>query len=440
METKKKKETLLELKGVNHSYALSSGQKIKVLKDINLTVESGEVLALLGPSGSGKSTCLRIFAGLLDPTFGTAFRGGEPLSGPNPDIALVFQNFALLPWLTVFENVAVGIEPLALPGAEVKERVERALDLVGLEGFETAYPKELSGGMKQRVGIARALVMERPVLCLDEPFSALDVLTAETLRREVLNLWLSGKTRVKSIILVTHNILEAVSMGGRIVVMGINPGHIRINVKNDLPYPRDEKSGVFRALMDDVHDVITQAFNPDTPDWVPPSLSASSIASIPPVNVNQMIGLLELIDQQGGRADAFVLAQALNRDSVQVILLAKGAELLDLVDTPKNAIVITDLGKKFLAGDVNVKKTIFHQKLLQLQLVKMIREKLEKEPDHEIEKDLCLNLIREWLPNEPAEQVLDSLIQWGRYGEVFGYRATDHTLFHIESSGGDKTL
>ncbi len=420
---------LVELKGVHQTFALSSGQKIKVLKNIDLGLLPSEVLVLLGPSGSGKSTCLRILSGLLSPTEGSVTRRGAPLNGPNADVAMVFQNFALLPWLDVTANVALGLEPLQLPETEVKERVKRAIDLVGLEGFEEAYPRELSGGMKQRVGIARALVMERPVLSLDEPFSALDVLTAEVLRREVLNLWTSKKTSIQSIVLVTHNIIEAVSLGSRILVMGTNPGHIRLAIRNDLPYPRDEKSGTFKSLVDDIHDVITQAIIPDTPDWVPPALAASSAEAIPPINLNEVIGLVEMIARQGGRVDAFALANALNRDSIQILIMAKAAELLDFVDTPKNMIVVTELGRRFVAGDVNLRKRMVHDQMSQLQLVRLLKGKLEKCEDFSLAASEAVSSIQDWLPNEPAHQVLDTLIGWGRYGELFGFNADTQTVY-----------
>jgi NitT/TauT family transport system ATP-binding protein len=425
---------LMELQGIHQSFEMATGQKLRVLRDLSLQLMPNEVLVILGPSGSGKSTCLRIMAGLLEPSQGKAFRGGEPIDGPNPDVAMVFQNFALLPWLTVAENVAVGLDSLRLPDPEVKERVKKAIDFVGLEGFEDAYPKELSGGMKQRVGIARALVMERPVLFLDEPFSSLDVLTAESLRREVLNLWTSKKTPVKSVVLITHNIFEAVSLGSRILVMGSNPGQVRLAIRNDLPYPRDEKSGTFRSLVEDIHDVITEAIIPDTPEWVPPALLASTVESIPPVSLPEMVGLVELIAQQGGRADAFILAQALVKDSVKILLMAKAAELLDLVDTPKNSIVLTDLGRRFVGADVNERKKIFREQALQLQLIKLLKERISSQPSGELSQDDAIAGIQEWLPNELSDQVLDTLIQWGRYGEIINFDA-DTQLLVLDSPG-----
>ncbi|MBY0472298.1 ATP-binding cassette domain-containing protein [bacterium] len=424
-------DSLLDLKGIYQTYILDSGRRVKVLENVNLSVNHNEVLVLLGPSGSGKSTCLRIMAGLLKPTQGKVLMNGEKLSGTNPNIALVFQSFALLPWLNVADNVALGLKPLKLSEAEVNSRVKKAIDLVGLEGFEEAYPKELSGGMKQRVGFARALVMERPILCLDEPFSALDVLTAEALRKEVLNLWLNKKTITESVILVTHNITEAVSMGSRILVMGTNPGQIRFTIRNDLAYPRDEKTAAFKSLVESIHDVITEAIIPDTPEWIPPALAGSTIESLPKVNLNEVIGLIEMISQEGGRADAFALAHKLMKDSLQILMMAKAAELLELVDTPKNSVVLTDLGRNFVKADINGRKKMIYQSMMQLKLTQLFHQRLSALEELSIGREEAIQAIHEWLPNENPEDVFDTLIQWGRFGEVFGYN-DDSKLVYID--------
>ncbi len=411
----------MELRNIYQTFKLDSGRKIKVLQDINLSVNDAEVLVLLGPSGSGKSTCLRVLAGLLEPSQGKVLLNDQKLVGANQNIALVFQSFALLPWLNVADNVAMGIKPQALPPDEVSKRVKRAIDLVGLEGFEEAYPKELSGGMKQRVGFARALVMERPILCLDEPFSALDVLTAETLRKEVLNLWLSKQTSIRSIVLITHNISEAVSMGGRILVMGSNPGQIRYSIKNDLPYPRDEKNAAFKSLVESIHDLLTEAIIPDTPDWIPPALAANTIESLPHVSLTEVVGFLDLLLQEGGRADAFGLAQKLMKDSLNVLIMAKAAELLDFVDTPKNQVVLTDLGKTFIKSDINLRKKMIHERMMQLKLIQLFYQNLLNHEDLAISKEDAIQSIHEWLPNENPEEVFDTVVQWARFGELFGY-------------------
>lgn len=412
---------IVELKGVNHTFTMGMGQKLKVLKDIDLSLYADEAVALLGPSGSGKSTCLRIMAGLLKPTDGDVLVDGKHLVGPNPWVSMVFQSYALLPWLTVFENVALALEPHQMPKNEVRTRVKRAIDLVGLEGFEEAYPKELSGGMKQRVGIARAVVMERPVLCLDEPFTSLDVLSAETLRSEVLNIFLSKKTATKTLVLVTHNITEAAWFAKRILVMGTTPGHVRVSIKNDLPYPRDERSAGFKSLVNNIHDVITQTIIPDTPEWVPPALAGRSIETLPHVPLNEVIGLLEFIKARGGQGDSFEISKELGKDFGQVLFMAKAAELLDFVDTPKNAIVLTDFGKRFIEGDVNVRKRVLHEALKQLRLVQLLEQKLRAAENFTMTFEAVHDAVNEWLPNENAATILETLIQWGRYAELFGY-------------------
>ncbi len=419
----------IETRGINHSFSLTTGQKIKVLRDFDLSIQDNEILVLLGPSGSGKSTFLRIVAGLLEPTTGQVLVNGHMLSGINDQVAMVFQSFALLPWYTVFQNVSLSLEPMKIPEDEAKERVKKAIDLVGLEGFEEAYPRELSGGMKQRVGIARALAMQRPILCMDEPFSSLDVLTAETLRREFLNLWNSSKLGAKSVVLVTHSIEEAASMGKRIIVMGTNPGHVRVIIKNDLPYPRDERSAGFKSLVGNIHDVITQALVPDTPEWVPPALISSAIEMLPKAHLNEVVGLLEIILAQGGRADSFALAHQYSREYSQILFLAKAAEILDLVDTPKNFIILTELGVHFLKGDPNIRKRIVNESLKRLKICQLLSDELKKSDDLSLSEETVIELIHEWLPSENAQTALETLIQWGRYGEFLGYNADAGTVY-----------
>lgn len=425
-------QALLEMKDVSHSFQLNSGQSIKVLQDMQLTVMPNEILCLLGPSGSGKSTALRLLAGLLAPTHGKILSHGKQLQTANPEVSMVFQNFALLPWLTVLENIRIGLHSLPLSEQEKEARTSKVVQIVGLGGFEEAYPRELSGGMKQRVGLARALVMQRPLLFLDEPFSALDILTAESLRREVLALWQSKEASLQSLLLVTHDIHEAVLLGGRIIMMGTNPGHIRLNIKNDLPYPRDDRSAAFKSLVENIHDVITEVIIPDTPEWVPPALTAS-VESVPPVHINEILGLLDLVMANGGRVDAFALAHKLMKDSVQILLMAKAAELLDLVDTPKNSIVITELGRKLVMSDTSGKKAIVHDALKQLKLTQILLQKIEESHDMELSFEAGVELVHELLPNENSEKVLETMIQWGRYGEVFSYNDNTKSLYKEKS-------
>lgn len=425
-------DVLLEMRKVSKDFTLDSGSDLKVLRGIDFSIYPNEAVALLGPSGTGKSTALRIMAGLIKPTSGEVFTRQKPLQGVNSDIAMVFQTFALLPWDTVFENIALGLDPFDLPRQEVRARVRRAIDLVGLEGFEEAYPRELSGGMKQRVGLARAIVMERPILCLDEPFSALDILTSESLRTEVLNLWLNQNTSTKSMVLVTHNISEAVFMANRIVVMGTNPGHVRIEVKNELPYPRDENSPGFKRMVSLIHDIVTEALIPDEPLFIPSvagQKQIESIETIPDVQVAEMLGLLELLDDKGGKTDIFQLSHLAGKDFGKTLFLAKSAELLDLVDTPRNEILLTDLGRKFIRADVNVRKKTLHELLKSLKLVQLLEAKLRQTSHFTLSADEAIEVLASWLPNENPDRVFDTLVSWGRYAELFGYNDDSKEIY-----------
>jgi NitT/TauT family transport system ATP-binding protein len=423
------KSALIELKGVSKTFRLDSGTDIKVLDDVNLSVYEDDVVALLGPSGSGKSTCLRIMSGLVQSTKGEVFAREKPLTGTNLDVALVFQSFALFPWETVFSNIELALQPLQLNQAEVRSRIKRAIDLVGLEGFEEAYPRELSGGMKQRVGIARALVMERPVLLLDEPFSSLDVLTADTLRDEIVEIFRDQKTATRSMMMVTHNIQEAVFIAKRILVMGINPGHIRRAIVNDLPYPRDDKSPAFRRMVSQIHAMITEALMPDAPVSQPmgplsvPKAPAKEppIETLPNVQIVEVIGLMEAIGDRGGSADIFELAHGTGKDFGRTLYLVKAAELLELVDTPKQNVVLTDLGRHFVEGDINVRKRMLHELFGALKIVQMTSNLLKKDEHFRLPVSDLWERVGEWLPNENPEQIVEVLVSWGRFAEYFGY-------------------
>jgi NitT/TauT family transport system ATP-binding protein len=419
---------LIELSQVSKSFILESGAEIKVLEGVNLAVQEDEVVALLGPSGSGKSTCLRIMSGLIEPTGGEVLARQKLLSGVNLEVSLVFQSFALFPWETVYQNIALALEPLSLPASEVRVRVKKVIDMVGLEGFEEAYPRELSGGMKQRVGIARALVMERPILFLDEPFSALDVLTADTLRAEMVKIFLDKKTATRSMVLVTHNIHEAVFMAKRIMVMGIHPGHIRQEIVNDLPYPRDDQSPAFSRMVSRIHALITETLMPDTPTAVvevsqqpKPAQKGTSIETLPHVQIIEMIGLVEVIADQGGVADIFELAHHTGKDFGRTLYLVKGAELLDLVDTPKQNVLLTDLGRHFVSGDINVRKRMLHELFGALKIVQMTANLLRRDESLRLPIQELIDHVGEWLPSENPHQVVDSLVSWGRFAEFFGY-------------------
>ena len=430
------KTPFIELKSVSKTFQLESGTEIKVLEGVNIAIGEDDVVALLGPSGSGKSTCLRIMCGLIPATSGDVLARGQTLGGTNLDVSLVFQSFALFPWETVYTNVELALAPLNLSTHETKSRIRKAIDLVGLEGFEEAYPRELSGGMKQRVGIARAFVMERPVLFLDEPFSALDVLTADTLRTETLKVFLDKKTQTKSMVIVTHNIQEAVLMAKRILVMGSNPGHIRREIVNDLPYPRDDSSMAFRKMVSDIHGLITEALMPDVP---PPSTGPSVLArqvtkeppveTLPNVQIGEVIGLLEVIADEGGAADIFELAHNTGKDFGSTLYLVKAAELLELVDTPKQRIILTDLGRHFVQGDINIRKRMLHELFGHLRIVQMTSNLLRRDETLRLPIEELTERIQEWLPNENPQLIVEALVGWGRFSEYFGYNDDAKELY-----------
>jgi NitT/TauT family transport system ATP-binding protein len=417
---------LVELKNVSKNYILESGVELRVLERLNFSVEHNRVVALLGPSGCGKSTSLRIMAGLICATSGEVLVEGQPLLGINKDVAMVFQSFALFPWETVSSNVSLALNSQNLSAHEIKERVKKAIDLVGLEGFEEAYPRELSGGMKQRVGIARALVLERPLLFLDEPFSALDVLTADALRSEVVNLFIGKKTKTVSVVLVTHNIQEAVLMAQSVLVMGTNPGQIRRSIEIDLPYPRDEDSPAFRKIVSQIHAMITETLMPDIltggKEKTPITrLRPVAVESLPKAQITEMIALLETIFDQDGMADIFELAHQSRRDFGSTLYLVKAAELFNLVDTPKQTVILTKLGRELVLGDINVRKKLLHDQFANLQIVQMTHNFIRESPKNRIHIDELTNQLAKLLPNEnPLDQV-QTLISWGRFSEYLGY-------------------
>ena len=421
---------IAEIRNVSKSFLLPKGTEINVLENISLKIDTGEIVALLGPSGCGKSTLMRILTGLIQPSSGEVLAYAKPLSGFHPRASIVFQSFALYPWLTVYENIAMGLEYLHLPHEEVSQRVRRVVDMVGLEGFEEAYPKELSGGMKQRVGIARAIVVQPELLCMDEPFSALDVLTAENLRSEVLKLWLDHKVEIKSILFVTHDIREAIFLANRIVIMSANPGSIRVVIPNDLPSPRDIRSPMFLAMIDRIHDIITNAIIPDEAAVpVPTAAPAQRLESLPYVSISEIIGLLEILDDQKGTVDVFELATRIGKDFGSTIAVVKSAELLDFVDTPKQIVVLTDTGKKFVAASINERKTLLKQQMLALRLFDLVANMLQRSDGLTISEDVVVEQLAILFPTEDPEKLFETLVGWGRYGELFGYSSDDRILY-----------
>ena len=411
---------LVEVKEVTHRFQ-RDGQDLVVLRDVTLAIRAGEVTVVLGPSGCGKSTMLRIMTGLIVPTSGEVLRHGTPLHGVHSGAAIVFQSFALYPWLTVAENVDVGLHRAAIEETEAADRIRRAIDLVGLEGFEEAYPKELSGGMKQRVGIARALVGGPELLCMDEPFSALDVLTAESLRSEVYGLWTRGDIGLQGMLLITHLIEEAVFLGDRIVIMGANPGTIREVLTNSLPHPREYRDPAFISLVDRIHAVITAIHLPDAPAAEPGPPSRPHLEPLPAAQVEEIVGLLEVIHDQGDRTDLFALSSRLRLEFGLAILVVKAAELLDLVETPRQEVLLTPLGRTFVAADTNERKRVFHRQLQTIPTFAYVTNLLRRAPGMRLPAEVFEEELAMHLPGEPTDRLFETIVSWGRYGELLGY-------------------
>jgi NitT/TauT family transport system ATP-binding protein len=414
-----------------------------ILKDVSLAVRAGEVVALLGPSGCGKSTLLRLLVGLLQPTAGDILAHGKPLLGIHPGISIVFQNFALYPWLTVRENIQVAVNGLGLSMTDANGRVTKCIDIVGLEGFEEAYPKELSGGMKQRVGIARALCRGPELLCMDEPFSALDVFTAESLRSEVYRLWTTHDAQgsgaiqaVKSILILTHLIEEAVFLADRIVVMGARPGHIRQIVANALPHPRNYQSPQFLQLVQRLHDVIVSEQLPEAPAEtapVAPGVATEpgglAIEPVPAVTLSEVFGVMEILRDNGGQMDVFRLDNLTDFDFGRTLAVVKAGEMLDFLDTPKNKVVLTELGSKFLDADVNGRKSLLNRQLQQLGIFRFLMQILKEAPEHQLPEDVVQEELAIRLPTEDVEKMLLTVINWSRYAELFGYDPERKNLY-----------
>ncbi len=413
-------ELLCEARDVVHEFRLPSGKSLRVLQDVALGVRPNEVVALLGPSGCGKSTLLRILAGLIRPTGGEVLYHGAPLVGLNPGVAIVFQSFALYPWMTVAENVHTVLEARGTPAAEIRERVEHAVRRVGLAGFEHAYPRELSGGMKQRVGMARALSVDPELLFMDEPFSQVDALTAESLRAEVIDIWAAVDRNPSSILMVSHDIKEVAFMADRIVVMGANPGVVRTVVENRLPRPRDYRSPELLQLVDQLHEIITGS---ELPDVAPPTVPTTQevVEPLPDVLPGEILGLLEYLDARGGSDDLFRIVADTHREFGRVITIVKGAEMLDFVDTPKRQVVLVEEGKRLLAATLEDRTRIWRDQLLKMRLFREIQDVLDRQPDHEVEKDFVLERLALTLPGEDLERTFDTLWKWGHAGGLFEY-------------------
>jgi NitT/TauT family transport system ATP-binding protein len=408
---------LCELASVSQDFTSPEGTPRRVLENIDLAIRPGEVVALLGPSGSGKSTILRILAGLLRPTSGVVFYHGEPLVGLNPGVAMVFQSFALFPWMTVAENIRVVLEASALAPEIVEERVAAAIHTVGLGGFEDAHPRELSGGMKQRVGMARALSLRPEMLFMDEPFSQVDALTAESMRAEVLDIWAEKSRHPSSIVLVSHDIREVVFMADRIVVLGAHPGTVRTVVDDRLPRPRDYRSSGVLKLVDQLHDIITGAELPDLPE--PEVAGPPPFEPLPDAAPLGVVGLLEYLDACGGCEDLFRIAADTHQEFGSLIAAVKAGEMLDFLDTPRRMVIMSPEGARFVQASAADRKVLWREHILRLRLFQEVMAMLQDQG--EVRREQVVDLLHEHLPNESADAELETLVHWARFGDLFTY-------------------
>ena len=421
-------EAIIRAEKIEKYYAQPSENRIQVISATDLSIVPGEILALLGPSGSGKSTMLRMLSGLSTPSAGRVYWHEKPIAEAEINVSIVFQSFALFPWLTVLENVEAPLQARGVAPDERRARSMKMLDTVGLDGFEAAYPKELSGGMKQRVGFARALVVEPEVLFMDEPFSALDVLTAENLRSELLELWANKTMPTKAVFLVTHNIEEAVLLADRIVVLGRNPGHIRTDFRVQLPQPRDRKSEAFTQLVDYIYKVLTR------PDTAPAEVPEQQVKvrdqrqmryqMLPHARPGGMAGLLELLLDKGGRDDIYRMADDLAFEIDDLLPIVDAAELLGFLKIEEGDAVITESGAEFANSEILRQKELFRDAATaHILLLRQIRRALETKSDHTVPEDFFLDMLGEQFSDEESLRQMETAVAWGRYAELFDYDA-----------------
>jgi NitT/TauT family transport system ATP-binding protein len=440
INTDTKAPPIAELRAVNKSFITAGGHELKVLEQIDVAVHEGELLALLGQSGSGKSTILRCLTGLIAPTSGRVLHKGETLRGINEEASVVFQTFALYPWLTVEQNVAVGLMAHSLSRAERDIAVDRAIELIGLGNYHGAYPRELSGGMRQRVGIARALVAKPKLLCLDEAFSALDVLTGENLRQELISLWHTPGTGLSAIFMVTHNIEEAVEMATRIVVLFPRPGRLGLVLDNPLPYPRDPKSPEFQRLVSIIHETITRTTLPDLPVEVqvagqPISRARNRMESIPLVPVAQILGLLSILHDSPELSNIYDISDEIGKEFGETIALVKAAEILELVDTPKDEVRFTELGRRFIAADPAIRHAIFAEQVFKLRIFHIIIALLHEY--EEVQAERIIKDIGSALPYDNPEKTFQTMIAWGRYAGLMDFNAKTGMVFVPKDEDND---
>jgi NitT/TauT family transport system ATP-binding protein len=441
------KTALLSAESVFKYYGEGS-KRILVLKDVNLAIREGEIIAILGPSGSGKSSLLRILAGLSTASEGSVRFQDTVQTGPNPHVAIVFQTFALFPWLSVYQNVEVGLLNSDVPEIQRRRRILEAIDVIGLDGFEDAYPKELSGGMRQRVGFARALVVQPEILFMDEPFSALDVLTGENLKKELLSLWRSRKIPTKAIVMVTHNIEEAVVMGDRLVVMGSNPGVVRVDMPGLPVEERGKMHPEHVRLVDYLYGVMTNPKEAVAPfggmEHVsqPVGQPTRAYQLLPHVPVGQVTGLVERLHADGDREDIYALGRELQMEVDDLLPLVQAIDMLDLGNIEEGDVYLTAAGVHFAVAGVQEEKEVFReQAVAHVQLIKHVLRLLDRSGNGRIRREAVLRELASCFSEEEAERQLDTAIDWGRYAELFAYDDQEGVFYRevpdsSPSSGG----
>jgi NitT/TauT family transport system ATP-binding protein len=415
---------LVEVKNIKQAYTKEASSDFVVLDNVDVKIKSGEIVGLLGRSGSGKSTLLRIVAGLLRPTAGEVMWRGARLKGPAEGVAMVFQSFALFPWLTVQENVELGLEAQGVARAEREKRAEDAIDLIGLGGYESAYPKEMSGGMRQRVGLARALVVHPDLLLMDEPFSALDVLTAETLRTDLIDLWMDGKLPVKSVLMVTHNIEEAVLMCDRILVFSSNPGRVAQELLVPFAHPRNRHDIAFRKFVDDIYALMTRRATSVPAPATGDAPAVDAVVALHPVSTNLMAGLIETLagEPYRGRADLPPLAAALQLELDELLPLGETLALLRFAELEEGDIKLTESGREFANAETDARKLLFERAMrAHVKLAATIRGVLDERWNHRAAAARFRDELEDHMSPDYAEDTLRAVISWGRFAELFNY-------------------
>lgn len=433
-----KPETIICIQHLRKAYKKAATQDLLVLDDLNFDLREGEIVALLGKSGSGKSTLLRIIAGLIAPTSGNVIYRNQPVTEPVPGIAMVFQSFALMPWLTVLQNVEFGLEALGVGREERRRRAIEAIDIIGLDGFESAYPKELSGGMRQRVGFARALVINPDVLLMDEPFSALDVLTAENLKSDLLDLWREKKTNTNGILLVTHNIEEAAMLADRIVILGSDPGYIKAELLVSIAQPRDNDTHEFRLLVDRIYTLMTTGSGEKTKQTQrEPQIGL--MHRLPDVEPSELSGLIDTLMTFEDRIDLPELADELMMNVDDLFPLLETLEILGFAQVQDGDIHLSELGKIFSEADLQQRKQLFAKQLLdKVPLARYVRKVLDEVVGHRVSEERFLSKLEDFLSEDEASRVLRTMIDWGRYAEIFAYDFNTGIL-SLENPGSSET-